>query len=418
MKKYQKLTNKDYEVALFPMEYMNITQGRYSGFSHKTYNAYDLGGKDYNIDDVMAPFTLKVEWTDTGAHKTGVVVSNAKKVLMANGNIQQPRTLLMMLWHSNSIKHLSRGQVIIQGTPLYKEGTAGMAYGNHVHMELAYGVYKGGYPLYLLGNGYWTLKGQELNIEDAFYINDTVIRDRFGYTFKTYVAAQKPTGKYNVGDNVEFKTIANRAVGGTVINAYYQDGKIAKIYKNADFPYMIEHKGTAIGFVNDNMIGKNTMPPAVTGNIKANDTVELKHNAKTYATGQTIPAVYKGKHYTVQQIRPNEALLKEIASWVYQKDLKQIKKAPVTGTDKWLRIPTTISSYAYYRPEQKYKNKANKWGTLYPIQYKAQGAYLEYKVIAEKGNFKTIQLHGNPVNPKIDIFTGKGTENAWSIVRR
>jgi N-acetylmuramoyl-L-alanine amidase CwlA len=55
--------------------------------------------------------------------------------------------------------------------------------------------------------------------------------------------------------------------------------------------------------------------------IKVGSRVQLKTNATKYATGQNIPARFKGKNYTVQQKRSGESLLKELYSWVYDKDL-------------------------------------------------------------------------------------------------
>lgn len=188
MKPNQKLVQGDVQVALFPMEYLRITQGRYSNFSHKGYNAYDLAGKDGSREKWYAPFDIKVEWLDNGIHKTGVVVANTKRVLMANGQIAEPYTLSIMLWHDNDISGLRVGQVYKQGEYFYMEGTAGYATGAHIHMELSYWKYDGTYPLFKLKNGYWTLKGKELNIEDLFFNNDTVILDTKGYKFKKYTA--------------------------------------------------------------------------------------------------------------------------------------------------------------------------------------------------------------------------------------
>lgn len=52
--------------------------------------------------------------------------------------------------------------------------------------------------------------------------------------------------------------------------------------------------------------------------------VKIKSSASKYVTGEKIPNSVKGKTYTVQQMRKgnSEALLKEILSWVYVKDLQ------------------------------------------------------------------------------------------------
>lgn len=47
----------------------------------------------------------------------------------------------------------------------------------------------------------------------------------------------------------------------------------------------------------------------------------IKSNAKTYATGENIPARYKGKAFTIQQVKSGQVLLKELYSWVRTSDL-------------------------------------------------------------------------------------------------
>lgn len=56
--------------------------------------------------------------------------------------------------------------------------------------------------------------------------------------------------------------------------------------------------------------------------LKVGQKVKIKQNAKTYATGQSIPNWVKGKNYTVAQVKSDRVLLKEILSWVYKKDLE------------------------------------------------------------------------------------------------
>ncbi len=40
-----------------------------------------------------------------------------------------------------------------------------------------------------------------------------------------------------------------------------------------------------------------------------------------YATGESIPSWVRNNVYTVQQLKGDRALIKEITSWVYIKDL-------------------------------------------------------------------------------------------------
>lgn len=55
--------------------------------------------------------------------------------------------------------------------------------------------------------------------------------------------------------------------------------------------------------------------------VKVGDKVKVKQSATKYVTGETIPSFVKGTVYTVKQISNKKVLLKEIMSWVYQKDL-------------------------------------------------------------------------------------------------
>ncbi|MDU1127256.1 MAG: N-acetylmuramoyl-L-alanine amidase [Clostridium sp.] len=51
---------------------------------------------------------------------------------------------------------------------------------------------------------------------------------------------------------------------------------------------------------------------------------KVKIVGSKYVTGQSIPSWVKDNVYTVQQIKGDRALIKEITSWVYTKDLKLV----------------------------------------------------------------------------------------------
>lgn len=50
--------------------------------------------------------------------------------------------------------------------------------------------------------------------------------------------------------------------------------------------------------------------------------VKIKQSAGKYATGQSIPGWVKRNTYTIQQVKSDRVLLKEIMSWVYKKDVE------------------------------------------------------------------------------------------------
>lgn len=74
--------------------------------------------------------------------------------------------------------------------------------------------------------------------------------------------------------------------------------------------------------VNEILSGKTSSKPVSTA-ISVGDKVKIKSSARTYATGQTIPSRIKNKTYTVMQKGNGKSLLKEIMSWVYDKDLSK-----------------------------------------------------------------------------------------------
>ena len=74
-------------------------------------------------------------------------------------------------------------------------------------------------------------------------------------------------------------------------------------------------------------------PEKPSGPIDVGSKVEIKQTAKKYSTGENIPAKYKGKEYTVQQVRGNRALIKELYSWVDLKDLLHKTQQPRIAED-------------------------------------------------------------------------------------
>jgi len=69
--------------------------------------------------------------------------------------------------------------------------------------------------------------------------------------------------------------------------------------------------------------GKSSSKPKPKApSYKVGSKVKIKSTAKKYTTGENIPARFKGKSYTIQQVKGNQILLKELYSWAYKKDLK------------------------------------------------------------------------------------------------
>ncbi|WP_102400223.1 N-acetylmuramoyl-L-alanine amidase [Haloimpatiens massiliensis] len=69
---------------------------------------------------------------------------------------------------------------------------------------------------------------------------------------------------------------------------------------------------------------------------------KIKITGANYATGQAIPNWVKNNTYTVQQISGSKALIKEILSWVYIKDLKVVSSnsnsSSKQNTSNWISL--------------------------------------------------------------------------------
>ena len=69
------------------------------------------------------------------------------------------------------------------------------------------------------------------------------------------------------------------------------------------------------------------MPQSVKTPAKVNVGDRVKITGTNYATGQRVPAWVKLRKYTVSKIQDNKALLREISSWVYLKDITIVSAA-------------------------------------------------------------------------------------------
>lgn len=166
---------------IFPMEYLNISQGRDGGYSHQNVNAYDLIGKGTGIDPMFAPTKMKCikTYVDSYGGNTSMFQS-VEKVTFADGRNDK---LLIMCIHSNDANIVNA--VYEKGEIIFTEGTSGNVTGNHIHSEWGYGNPLGD-PMYKVnGAGVWEANFNHINIEDVFYIDDNikVINDG-GYKFK------------------------------------------------------------------------------------------------------------------------------------------------------------------------------------------------------------------------------------------
>lgn len=126
---------------------------------------------------------------------------------------------------------------------------------------------------------------------------------------------------FKVGDTVKIKASARTYATGESIPSRYKNKPYTIQQVKSDRVLIKElyswvRKSDLVG--GSSSSSKTSQKPS----FKVGNKVTLKNTAKTYATGEKIPSRYKGKRYTIQQVKSDRVLLKELYSWVKKTDLQ------------------------------------------------------------------------------------------------
>ena len=161
------------EVALFPMEYMYIsnTEHHLLGID---FLGWDANGRVFDCP-CYAPFSGRVVYT---GNDHNMIYWSTNPVRCADGTLSDVSVLVA---HSNTSPAIV-GSVMTQGDLWYHTGNYGWSSGDHLHMEVA------------KGHVMWDASGQWLNnpahLYDVVYVNDVTIVDGAGYNWITYDGPQ------------------------------------------------------------------------------------------------------------------------------------------------------------------------------------------------------------------------------------
>lgn len=176
------IASDGYEVCLFPMPYMYISQGENGNISHHgTMNIDFIGwsasGRVYDAP-LYAPVSCRcVRTLDT--QNNGRIFQSLNRVHCADGSLQY----INWLFFHDENPIASPGDTFTQGDLIGHTGTAGQVTGDHSHMNFANGKYAGWE--YVPPNNH----GQLVNswhIYDICYVNDTVLVYDEGYPWVVY----------------------------------------------------------------------------------------------------------------------------------------------------------------------------------------------------------------------------------------
>lgn len=184
------VANDGYEVALFPMPYLNMSQDEGGDYSHQgTYNI-DLLGWDANgrvlQAPIYAPCTMKVVAYNSGTlWGNTVVFESTNKVHLPNGQLDY---FCIAFGHDSNPPYTTVGSTVTQGVLCYHTGTYGNVTGDHVHVCVGQGHYQG-FTERQSGNYDLT---NRIHSWDGLYVNNTIIVNGYNHNWRNYIRPTPP----------------------------------------------------------------------------------------------------------------------------------------------------------------------------------------------------------------------------------
>lgn len=176
----QKLVANDgYEVALFPMPVLHMTQDEGGDYSHLgTYNIDIVGATSQA--PIYAPCTVKVVAVSlTEAWGNTVYFESVNPVHLPNGQLDY---LTISFAHDSNPPVTTIGQVVQQGDLCYRTGTYGWVTGDHTHTCCGQGHYQG---VTQRSSGNWDLVNR-IHYWEGVFVNDTTIIQGYGHDWRTW----------------------------------------------------------------------------------------------------------------------------------------------------------------------------------------------------------------------------------------
>lgn len=186
----QRLVAEDgYEVMLFPMEYLYMSQDEGGDYSHLyTYSIDLLGwganGRVYHCP-YYAPCSCKCVQASTGSR----VFQSLDKVHLPDGSLS---IVCFHCAHDNN-PIASLNQEFTQGDLIGHTGTAGNVTGDHLHLNTCRGEYAGFYDV---GTGHYQLRNST-HVYNTCYVNDTIVKKGYGHNWRKYEGGITPTPDYS-----------------------------------------------------------------------------------------------------------------------------------------------------------------------------------------------------------------------------
>ena len=173
-----------YEVALFPLEYLYMTQDEGGDYSH--YGTYNIDFVGYNGSSVIshaplyAPVTMKlISYMPEYNNGNGEIWVSTNPVHLANGQLDY---LSIWVVHCNQPPYTAINTVVNQGQLFYRTGDYGYATGDHVHVCVG----QGQNPYLVRRESGNTDLSNRIHMWNGLYVNDTGIIQGYGHNWITY----------------------------------------------------------------------------------------------------------------------------------------------------------------------------------------------------------------------------------------
>lgn len=186
---YEKMVASDgFEVMLFPLAYLYMSQDEGGSYSHLYTYSIDLLGWGANGRIYKCPYYAPCSCKCVQVRSGSVVWQSLDKVHFANGTLDYAT---FHFAHDDNTTNHYVGQVIQQGDLIGHTGTTGNVTGDHVHFNTARGTYQGFYDV---GTGHYQLRNAT-HVYDTCYVNDTIIKQGYSHNWVEYQGGITPTKK-------------------------------------------------------------------------------------------------------------------------------------------------------------------------------------------------------------------------------
>lgn len=176
----QRLIAQDgYEVMLFPLAYLYMSQDEGGNYSHLYTYSIDLLGWGANGRILNCPYYAPCTCKCVQVGSGSVVWQSVDKVHYANNILD---IVTFHCAHDDNATVHYVGEIIQQGDLLGATGKTGHVSGDHLHLNTARGAFAG---FYNVGTGHYQLRNAT-HVYDTCFVNDTVIKRGYNHNWRVY----------------------------------------------------------------------------------------------------------------------------------------------------------------------------------------------------------------------------------------